>query len=194
MKLHRQSLAALGAAALLTALMAAPGGAAGPINGVGKGKCAISGTIKFNPPLKNGGTAAETVTVAASLSGCSGTGAGATIASGTSTGSEHTPTNSCSALVGTMHNTLTTIAKWTVKAGKPALNPTTVVFTTETGNATNPPSFDTSGKATAGSFKGDTAKAHAVIQESITTIATECGGTGVSLLHIVKTGSTSTLS
>src|SRR5690349_13529545 len=120
---RKQVWAAVGAAALLAGLMAAPSGAASaPINGVGKGKCAIAGTIKFNPPLKFGGTTPETVSIAATLSGCTGTGAGANVLGGTSTGSEKTPTNDCAALTGTMHNTLKTIVKWTVKAGKPALN------------------------------------------------------------------------
>ena len=107
------------------------------------------------------------MTIAAALSACTGTGNGADITKGVSKGSETTATNSCGALVGTQTNTLTTTTKWTVKPAKPKLNPSTVVFTTEIGNVGPPVSFDAAGSVTAGSFVGNSAGTHAVIQETV---------------------------
>ena len=92
-------------------------------------------------------------------------------------------------------NTLTTTTKWTVKPAKPKLNPSTVVFTTEMGNAGPPVSFDasgsvTAGSVTAGSFVGNAAGTHAVIQETVSQILAKCGSAGgLKVLHILPTGS-----
>jgi hypothetical protein len=188
----------LGLAMVATAgvgLMMGPVTAASPINGTGTVTCGIKGTIKFSPPLKTGGTSPETVSISASLSGCSGTGNGADVVKASSKGSESTPNNDCASLAGTMSNTLTTTTKWTVGSGKPKLNPSTVVFTSETGNAGPPLSFDASGSATAGSFAGDSAAAHAVIKQTISQVFAACGSAkGLKSLSIVATGSSSSLS
>jgi hypothetical protein len=43
-----------------------------PVTFVGSISCSVTGTMKFSPALVNGGSATETVTVTAALSGCSG--------------------------------------------------------------------------------------------------------------------------
>jgi len=188
----------LGLALVATAgvgLMMGPVSAVSPINGTGTVTCSIKGTLKFSPPLKNGGTTPETISLAASLSGCSGTGNGADVTKASAKGSEITANNACASLVGTMSNTLSTTVKWTVGSGKPKLNPSTVGFSSETGNAGPPLSFDASGSATAGSFNGDSAASHAVIQQTISQVLAACGSaTGLKSLTIVATGSSSSLS
>src|ERR1700687_1245500 len=125
MRLKTKMLCMATVATAAVGLMVGPVTAASPINGTGTVTCGIKGTIKFNPALKTGGTTPETVSIAVSLSGCSGTGNGADGVKATSAGSENTANNNCASLAGTMSNTLTTTTKWTVGAGKPKLNPST---------------------------------------------------------------------
>jgi hypothetical protein len=167
--------------------MALPAGAATPINGTGHVSCSITGTIKFNPALTLAGGGPGHVTLKAKLTGCSGTLNGAHVASGSASGTETTTDHTCGDLAGPQSNTLTSTVKWKAQTGQPKLNPTTVVYTTETGNTGPPVSFDASGSATAGSFKDTTAgsaTAHAIITETTATILGACGKKGVKTLHI----------
>jgi hypothetical protein len=169
--------------------MALPAGAAAPINGTGTSHCAIVGIIKFKPPLKAGGTTPTLVTVKATLSGCTGTGNGAHIASGKTIGTLNQPTNDCTALLGTSSNPLTATVKWKVPKGQPKLNPSTVKYTSTTGGAGTPATFDAAGTVTAGSFHGNTASAHAVLQETAGDLGAAClGKKGIKQIHIT-TGS-----
>ncbi len=192
MNMKHKTLYVVGGLAAVAALMATSvpaQAAATPKTGVGTVKCSkFTGTLTFSPALKNGGTAAEKISISSKATGCTGTLDGASIASATTTGSLAAPTNDCQALLGTNHFTLATTTKWTVKSPKPALKPTNSKFTTESGNAGNggtvPISFDAKGKDSSGSFVKDLANAHAVIQETVTQLATACGSTGVKTLHI----------
>ena len=177
------------AAAAALAMFVPAGAAATPKTGVGTVKCAsLTGTLKFAPALRNGGTSSEKITISTTDATCSGTMDGATILRGATTGSLTAPTNDCQSLLGTHHYVLTTATQWTVKTGKPALKASNVKFTTETGNAGNggtiPITFDAAGKDIGGSFLNKTATAHAVIRETVTQLATACGGTGITVLHI----------
>ena len=187
----------LSAAIIVAAIgMALPAGAATPINGTGKFTCTIAGTIKFKPPLKNGSTAPSKVTIKAKLTACgSGTGDGAHVASGTVVGGYTTPTSDCSGLAGTSTVNLVATAKWKVTKGSNPLNPSSIQYTSVSGGATaTNATFDATGTVTGGSFNGDTATAHAVIQESLATLAGDCGGKGIKTLHIQAAGSTNKLS
>jgi hypothetical protein len=190
--LKRHAAALVCVFALIGIATAAPAGAA--TVGTGTVKCAIGGKLTFNPPLKNGGTSAETIKVKVTLGHCTGTGSGTTVAGGTATGTTTRPNNDCSGLAGTNTTPLVANTVWTVKTGQPALVNTKVKYTSTTGNATDPPSFDTTGKAIKGSFTGDTATAHAVLKQSLATVLNECGGAGVSVLNINSTTSTASLS
>ena len=194
MSLKKRALGLLGSAVLVASMGAAPANAATPINGTGGGACHLAGTIKFKPALVNGGTAPSNVTVKAKFSSCSGgTGNGANITGGSVKGSLTTTSNDCASLAGTQPNVLTATAKWKVAKGAPKLNPSTITFTSTTGNVGATVSFDAAGSVTGGSFNGDNANAHANIQETLATIAASCGGKGVKLLHILSS-STATLS
>jgi len=171
--------------------MALPAGAATPINGTGKVHCQITGTIKFNPPLVNGGTGTGHVTVKAKLASCTGgTGDGAHVVSASSVGSATTTNHDCNDLAGPQASNLTSTVKWKVSKGSSKLNPSTVKYDTTTGGTSGShATFDATGSSpaagvTAGSFKNDDASAHAIITETIATILGACGKKGVKTLHI----------
>jgi hypothetical protein len=191
--LKRHAAALVCIFSLIGIATAGPAAATGKV-GVGTVKCHIGGTITFSPPLKTGGTSAETITVKTKLSGCTGTKDGATVTGGHAKGTTTRPNNDCSGLAGTNTTPLTATSVWTVASGDPALANTKVKYTSTTGNPTDPPTFTATGSAISGSFNGDSASANATIKQSLATIGGECNGTGVSVLNIVASKSTATLS
>jgi hypothetical protein len=191
--LKRHAAALVCIFSLIGIATAGPAAATGKV-GVGTLKCHISGKILFNPPLKTGGTAAETITVKTTLKSCTGTKDGATVTGGTAKGTTTRPNNDCGGLAGTNTTPLLATTHYTVGTGDPALANSKVKYTSTTGNPTDPPTFVATGTVTGGSFKGDAAKANATIKQSLATIGAECNGTGVSVLTFNVTKSIATLS
>src|SRR5206468_8914010 len=117
-----------------------------------------------------------------------GTKDGARVSGGTTTGSE-TKATSCGGLAGTTAHNIALTSNWTVKTGTP-LNPSKGALTSVTttvNNSTGAITFDSIGKVKTGSFSAaplNDIKAHALIKENFSAVATQCGGAGVSVLHI----------
>jgi hypothetical protein len=99
-------------------------GAATPVTLSGTITCAVSGTIAFSPALVNGGTTADTVSVKAKLTACSGpgsSGGGVTLESGRlkATAAATTANNSCGAVFnGSALPQLVGAVKWKGSGGK----------------------------------------------------------------------------
>lgn len=120
------------------------------VTGTGTVTCTkAKGTITFKPPLVTGGSAAETTTIKATLSGCTtGGGSNITKVKGGSVTATTTGTNDCSTVATSRPETLTT--KWT---STPAANPTVTSFTGYQLN-TSPPGFTLPGSGNSASGTG----------------------------------------
>jgi hypothetical protein len=182
-----RGLGAIGAIALAGAFTAMPANATTPVNGTGTlTKCTMGGTVTFKPALK---TSAQTVTTTIKVSvACSGgTGDGANVVSGSSLGTETKSGQSCGSLGGTTTHNIKDKTSWVVKTGKRPINPsngTLTKVTTTINNSTGAISFAATGKVNSGSFTGRSIAAKALIKETFQQVATQCGGAGVSTLHI----------
>ncbi len=191
MNWKQRGLAAVGAVVFTAGFIAMPAVAAVPKVGVGTvSNCKISGTVKFNPPLKNA-SAIVTTTINTTIACNGGTGDGLTIKSGTAVATEKKSQN-CGGLAGTTAHKIYISAKWVAKPGKPALansNGTLTKVTTKV-SAAGGITFDATGKITAGSFSKVPANdvlAHAIIKENLSAVLTLCGKTGVKQLTIQPT-------
>jgi hypothetical protein len=185
-----RGLGLLAVVALAGAFAAMPANAVTPVNGTGTlTKCTMGGTVTFKPALKTAAqTVTTTITVAVKCSG--GTGDGANVVSGSSKGTETKTGQSCGSLGGTTTHSIKDTTSWVVKTGKRPINPskgTLTSVTTTINNSTGAITFDAKGKVNSGSFSksplNDIA-AHALVKETFQTVATQCGGAGVSTLHI----------
>jgi len=165
-------------------------------NATGSVTCtAVKGTVKFVPPLKAGGTASETSTVAISLSGCNASGSNVTSTnftgklSGTFTGS----TNDCASLGQNGGTGATLTIKWKAKIGLSTVNNTGLAITGED-EALEPVSGDVgfatpsavAGHNTAtssGSFPGAGSSQSFIYSKSTQgQVGAKCTGTGVASL------------
>jgi hypothetical protein len=98
-------------------------GAATPVTLSGTITCAVSGTVRFSPNLVNNGSAADTVSVSAKLTSCSGPGASqgaVTLVSGRlAATASSTIDNNCGAVFnGSALPSLTGGVKWKGSGGK----------------------------------------------------------------------------
>jgi len=195
MSFKRAGFVALTALAVV-GMTVGPAGAAAPINGAGKVRCTVTGTVKYSPALKatssGGTTSVLKTTVTCGKTGS--TGDGLHLVSGKSTTKSTYTTNDCkSVLTPTTPKPGTGIMKWKAATGTAKQNPSSITLTRTggTGDATHPVTVDSSGPVGAGgSYHGETATSHTAIQESYNDIATAClGKKGLKILHIT-TGST----
>ena len=148
---------------VMVVLVATPGiASATPVTFSGSITCSMSATLKFKPALKNGGTAPETVTLAAALGGCSGdiSQFGKTITKGVMTASGVATGNDCATYLTEGH--LLPALNGTTKWSPLGIAPTTIHYSGEsvaadfnTGavSASLPDALGTA-TATAGSFVG----------------------------------------
>lgn len=90
--------------------LAGPAGAAvTPVNASGTANCSVSGKAKINPPLTNA-VVLRTITVKATLSGCTGT-SGVTSGKATLTETSASPSNGCTGLASGL-NSVSGSIKW----------------------------------------------------------------------------------
>jgi len=172
------------------------GAAKGPSPATDTAVCSgISGTVNFSTPLTtNGSTSAtETTTVNATLTGCSATGGvPVSLTGGTVTGSfagkpgsaKH-PSATCGGLLGATKEKGTVSVTWN---STPAVPGTTIALKSATGGVSGTQaSFSLSGKykgSFGGSDKGKTSATQARTVESVGTLSGECGGAGISTIHL----------
>jgi hypothetical protein len=164
----------LGAGALTLGLGATLTGAQGiagatpspPVTLSGTVTCSVGGTLKFSSALTNGGTAATTISVKASLTNCSGTGtsgSGATLVSGKMVvASTTTVASSCGAILdGSILPDLAGSIVWKSSGAKVTPSGVTVSGATAYYDVDgNPPGGDISvglpTKVTSGSYASET--------------------------------------
>jgi hypothetical protein len=190
----KKMLAATGIATMASVVAFGGTAFAAGINGTGTVSCTgVTGTISFSPPLVSGGTSTkETIKVKAVETTCSGTGTnGGDVTSVKAAGSSKRSganQNDCNNLATPSSQPLTLKAAYKVTKGKPKLNKSVITFTSTSGGVDGSGNafFDASGTVTSGSFNGGTATTHVVIQESLATIGAQCGGAGVTTLHIAS--------
>ncbi len=170
--------------------LSAPAWAAG-VNATGSVTCTgVSGSAKFSPPLKNGGSTSgtEKITVKFALSSCTPSGSNV---SGTGTGSaKGTITtnsgNSCAGLLGVRNVAASLPVKW--KGFTPKANPSTLSLTqvdAEAAGHNGNPAFawgsqaqSTTAPATVtGSFPTTTGHGEVDASISAATLAADCGST-----------------
>ncbi len=185
MKVTRKLMLAAGALVLPLAAVATIGvGSAsaarsGQVNGTGLVKCTkITGTVNFSPPLKNGGTAAETTTVTAAATGCSGGTPNPTKVSSTATITGGN--NACTSLAT---STPPTLAGTYLPAG--SLNPSSTSGGTETEQTSPDLGFTISGATTTGSFPSTTTNIVVQTKEKLGKFLKACKK-GVKSLKITK--------
>jgi len=164
----------------VVALSGAASAARSHPTGTGLVKCTkIKGTVNFSPPLVNGGTAAETTTVTASASHCSGGTPNPSKVSSTATitGS----TNSCGGLATASPPTLAgTYTPATISPSSTSGGTETLITSPKLG-------FTISNATTTGSFPSTTTDISVSTTETLAKFNTACGKpAGVSKLKINK--------
>ncbi|MCU1426122.1 MAG: hypothetical protein JWL83_122 [Actinomycetia bacterium] len=179
MNLKKKLLAGVGVATLAgMSVLAGPAFAVTPVNGTGNASCShLTGSIKFSPAYKNGGTATSTtITVKTTATNCSASGGNVTtITKIQSKGSSHGTSNDCSSLTSPSSNPLTVTSKY---KATPKINPSTTVFTSTTpGVSGSDATFTVAGSNTAGSFNGNAVSATANVGP-IANIVSKCGSNG----------------
>jgi len=174
----KKIVSATSAGLLLGALMVGSASAdtvltdAVPTVGVGSVSCRIVGQMKFSTPLVNGGIEASTTTVKAAAVRCSGTGDGATVASGRVTSVMLQATNDCLAPPSTIDATIV----WKTRAGAPALADSTIALNVRSRSVgTNgKPILDDAGTVTSGSFTGGAITTTLALTASSTNVGRAC--------------------
>lgn len=184
-----------------------------PITANGTITCTkLSGTIKFKPPLVNGGSASETTTATITESGCTDTATNlpaGTVVTGSvkSTLSSAGSTNSCASLATSEPESLA--VKWSGKSGKSTVSiaGSTVSFSgyNVVANSKHDEGFQLPGNGSggggtssvSGSFAGSDggASSSALVYSTSTasTLAGDCAKKGIKTLTINKKGSTATV-
>jgi hypothetical protein len=153
--------------------------------GTGTENCtAVTGTITFSPPLTSSGTAAETTTVSAKATGCSGGSPVATAiaAHATITGG----TSACSSLATAAPPTFTD--SYTPSS----ISPSSVSGGTETEVTSPHIGFTISNETVTGSYPSTTASVSATTSETVAKLTKACDKKGLKKLKI-KSGSVSNL-
>ena len=146
--------------------------------GTGTYNCSkLIGTISFNPPLTFTAKI-ETTTVSATASTCKG-GHPVPVSATSKSTTKGTKPSSCTTL-----QTATTAVKFTTTYN-PVVTPSTFTGTAKGGSSGSTAFFNVTGKVT-GSYPSTTAKAHAVIKQTVAQIAAMCTGTGIKTLNIAS--------
>lgn len=160
-------------------------GAAWAVTGTGLYGCnKVTGTITFKPALKNGGTSAETTTIATTASTCSGGSPKPTKVTGKAT--IHSSTNSCGNLANPQTVSLTL-------TNTPAVSPKSVVHATS-GEVISGSSITftvgtvSSPASVTGSYPSTTAYGSGKLTQTVSQVASACSGSGLSKVTI-KSGS-----
>lgn len=169
----KKIVSATSAGLLLGALMVSSASAdIVPTVGVGSVSCRFVGQIKFSIPLVNGGTEASTTTVKAAAVRCSGTGDGASVASGRVTSVMARATNDCTAAPATIEATVA----WNTRADAPALADSTITFDARSRSvgANGKPILDNAGTVTSGSFAGGAITTTLALTASSTNLERAC--------------------
>jgi len=184
-------LAAAGLAVI--GMTVGPAGAATSINGSGKVRCTVIGTVKYKPPLKATSSGPSTTTLKTTLSCGNGgsTGDGLHLASGKNLTKTSNATNDCASVLTPSGPPQpgTGSVKWKQTTGTAKQNPSSITLTRTGSTQTPQVTVDSSGPVNSGSYHGETATSHTVIQETSAQIIAACGGKGLKVLHIT-TGST----
>lgn len=143
-----------------------------PTVGAGSVSCRFVGQMKFSTPLVNAGIEASTTTINARAVKCSGTGDGATVASGRVTSVMVRATNDCGAAAATIEATIA----WKTRAGAPALADSTITLDVRSRSiGTNgKPILDDAGTVTTGSFTGDSITTTLALTASSTNLGRAC--------------------
>jgi len=165
---------------LSTAITLGAGSATASSNVAGTGtySCkSLTGTIAFNPPLTFTAKI-ETTTVNAVAKTCTGGKPVPTTATSKST-TKGTKASSCATL-----QTATTAVKFATTYS-PVVTASTFTGTAKGATTGQTAAFNVTGKVT-GSYPSAVAKAHAVLKETVNTIAALCAGTGIKTLHIAS--------
>jgi hypothetical protein len=168
------------------------------VDGTGAvGTCPVIGSVKIKPALVTGGTSPTNLKVKAKTSGaCTGTrsGDGANVATFKAKGTGTSMTNNCTNLVGTTTSNVTLAIKWKVTAGSPKLNPSTAMFTMQTGGVAGNGNgtFDLSGTITAGSFNGSNVTAHIETDSTASSLLGECSMKGIKKITFGLNGASNT--
>jgi len=142
-------------------------GAAWATTGTGTYNCTkVTGSVSFSPPLKNGGTSAETTTVSATVTGCTGGSPKPTKVAGK--GTIHSSTNDCANLAHPQTVSLPL-------TNTPAVSPKSVLKAT-TGESISGSSitFTLTGSVT-GSYPSSSASAKGKIKQTTVQVGTACG-------------------
>jgi hypothetical protein len=172
--------------------------AATPINGTGTVSCHSIAVLKFNPALSGvpgHPVVPTTITLKSTLTSCTGTGDGAHIVSGKSTVVTHADSNDCTERLSPSEDPSTPgDITWKVAAHTTKLNKSRVQFTSETVDLGPPVVQESDGSSISGSFNGQHAHAHSVLQETSDQITAAClSKKGLKIIHVVS-GSTFALS
>ena len=202
----RKMLVVAAAIAMPVSVIAASGvtaGAAkGPSAATDTAVCTgLTGTVTFSQPLTNAGytSGVEVASLSGSLSGCTASGAVPVSISGASfsgtfsgkAGSAKHPSGQCTGLLGTTKQKGSLTTSWSSSPGVPStvLSVKTVSGAVSGSNA----SFTVNGSykgSFGGSDKGKTSVTKAQTVETVSTLAADCGGSGISVIHVTApTGS-----
>jgi len=152
-------------------------GAAWAVTGTGNYSCTkVTGTITFKPALKNGGTSAETTTIATTASTCTGGSPKPTKVTGKAT--IKTSTNSCSNLANPQTVTLTL-------TNTPAVSPKSVLHATSSEVVTTKTiTFDLTGTVS-GSYVSSSASGSGLLTQTPAAVAKSCASsTGLTKVTI----------
>ena len=177
------SLVAASAALTFGAIAGSAGvahAAAPPINATGTANCTAVGKIKASPALTIPATSGlTTVTTKVTISGCTGT---SPVLSGKGTFVSTAPTNNCTSL-GALHPFASTgTIKW---KGTVKVNPSTVHFSDQSSTLVDPLVSNAPGSGTStvsGSFSGQHASAHYLLDQHQADLGTACTGKGIKKL------------
>ena len=202
----RKLLVVAAAIALPVSVVAVSGATAGAAKGpsakTDTAVCTgLSGTVTFSMPLTNAGytSGVEVGTLSGSLSGCTASGTFPVTISGASVsgtfsgkaGSAKHPSGQCTGLLGTTKQKGSVTTTWNSSPSVPTtvLGVKTVTGAVSGSNA----SFTVNGSykgSFGGSDKGKTSVTKAQTVETVSTLAAECGGSGISVIHVTApTGS-----
>ena len=161
----------------------------------------ITGTVSFSIPLTNAGNTTggiETSTVSATVSGCTASGTfPESVTSGSfngtfagKAGSAKHPSAQFTGLLGVSKNKGAITASW---SATPSVAPTTVSVKTVTGGTDgSQASFQLNGKfkgSFGGADKGKTSSSRSDTVETVGALAGQCGGAGISTIHLTNPSS-----
>ena len=171
----RKILATAALATLSLGAVALPASAGAPVNASGTVSCNETGSIKFKPGLTIPGTGPATLATKLTFAGCTGTGDGATIASGGGKGAASMSGNGCTDLQTSPPVTITTI-KW---KGSKKLNTSVITNTHNESDLTGATLVLTNTGTITGSFAGSTFTEHVTTSSTVADLIAACGGKGL---------------